>query len=180
MTTDPTNVHPDYERPAPDNIDEWSDEQLQAYKDAKEVEHEQEAQERKAELSREQRDTLAQLEKATNNDGDIPTEQVDIGDATVTVKAKMTGTMEQRFDTIADAETPGDVSGILIDAVTDLIVDDEEPDGEAYDFTDRATWEAYYAKHGSEGLMQIFEVVSDPAMTRRENLKFRGQERDGN
>jgi len=177
MATDPTEIHPEHERPTPDNIDDWSGDQIDAYNEAKDAEHDAEAQERQRELTREQKEALTALESATGNDGEVPTAKIQLGEATVTVKRKLSGELEAKFDAISkNRDDLGAIKDSLIDACHMLIVDDSEPDGDPVDFTDREVWEEYHRRHGSEGLADAFDKLSGPAMDRRDDLEFRGEE----
>lgn len=174
---DPSDIHPEHDQPTPENIDDWSGDQIDAYNEAKERELEEEVQENERELSRKQREMLSTIESATNNDSQVPTAKIEFGDATLEVRRKLTGELESKFDTIAKNEDNlGQIRDCLIDVCTMLIVDDDEPDDDEYDFTDRGTWEAYYDRHGQEGMIDAFNILSEPAMQRRDNLQFRGTE----
>lgn len=190
----PEEVHPEFDMPTQGNIGEWSDEQIERYNELKDRDLETEAQASRAELSTEQRETLAALEGAVTDDGEAtPTVTVDLGEADVEVRTKLTGEIEDCFSRIAserDADVP-DLSNIKDDLLTaiagdpdrgigGLIVDDGEPDDDPHRFTDRETWEVFYAEHGTEGLLEVFDLVADPALARMEELgnsRGRGSER---
>lgn len=176
----PEDVHPEYEQPEPGNIDEWTDDQLDTYRELKHGEHASEARQRQAELSREQQESLAVLESATRDEETYAT--VDLGDdVSLTVRTKLPGDVEMRLQTIAEAENVVAVKDRILDVLVGgettqgLIVDDSESD-KGYGYTDRAVWEAYYARNGSEALMDVFNRVTEPAIERREELQFRGGE----
>jgi len=169
----PKDVHPDHDRPTPENIDEWSEEQLDRFNDLKEAEHEQQVQENRAELSQEQQKTLEALESATLPEDEELTETVQIDQAEVVVRKRVTGEIEQTFTYIQkNRDDLESIANALIDAISELIVDDNE-DGE-YRFTERTVWEEYHRRHGTESLIDVFDIVADPALSRQEELeKFR-------
>jgi len=179
QTTRPEDVHPKYDEFRPENKDEWTEAQIQRYNEAKEAQLETQAQRNRANMAAEQRETLDALRSAVGDD-EVATEPVDIGEATVEVKTKISGELEQHFDAIAeegekDVPRTDNVRQHLIDAITLLIVDGGESEG--YDFGDRRVWEAFYKDEGSEGLYDVFELVSEPARDRREELqKFRNHQ----
>ena len=181
-STDPTQIHPEHDVLSPDNIGDWSDEQIEAYREAKDAELDAQADENKAEVSRKERETIDFLKSTTETEGPQHYETVDIGEAVgasdsveVDVTTKLTGELESKFDAISEEQGKdlpriGNIKDAVIDAITLLIVDDTESDGDRYDFSSRAVWEAYYYDEGSEGLMQIFNAVADPALARYEKL----------
>ena len=165
-SVDPTTIHPEHDTLTPENWDEWTEEQREQYLEAKDAELEEEASENRTELAARELQTLDALRSTTDRDEEL-TETVSLGDAEVTVTTKLSGRVEQVFNRVNQARGDELVEA-LIDGITLLIVDDDE--GGKYDFTSRAVWEAYYYDEGTEGLADVFEVVSDPALTRRENL----------
>jgi hypothetical protein len=132
-------------------------------------------QDRQADLGQDQQDALNTLESAFADD--VPTETVDVGEATLTVRTRFPGTVESAIEAIRDeADKPPEqrsfraVSGELLDAIPALIVDDSEPDEDPYRWTDREVWAAYYERHGSEALFEAFEAIATPALQRMEEL----------
>ena len=189
-SVDPTTIHPEHDTLTPENWDEWTEEQREQYLEAKDEELEADAEQSKAEMARSEREALAFLKSTTEREGPQHTTTVDLaeelgrpGEAPVTVRTKLTGELESKFDVISDEQSKdvpriGNVKDALIDAICMLIVDDTEPDADRYDFSSRAVWEAYYYDEGSEGLMEVFSAVADPALERYEQLgnsRGRGQ-----
>jgi len=171
----PEDVHSEYDQPTPENIDEWTDDQLQRFNELKELEHEQEVQENRAELSREQQETLEVLESATLPEDEELTETVQLDEAEVVVTKRLTGELERMFTYIQmNSDDLEGIANALIDAITALIVDDNEKG--KYRFAERAVWEEYYRRNGTEGLIDVFDIVSEPALSRQEALrKFRSE-----
>lgn len=172
----PEDVHPEHDMLTDANAEDWSEEQVEQYKAAREAQLAGEASENMADLAKEERNTLEALKSATKSEADEElTTTRDIGGVEVTVTTKVSGKLESKFDAISD-ESEKEVPRIrnikeeIIDAILLLIVDDPEPEDSAYDWQSRATWEAFYMDHGSEGLMQVFETLSEPAMERYEQL----------
>ena len=182
-TIDPTSVHPEHDQPTPENIDDWSDQQIAAYNSAKAREHEQRAKQHAADLSREQRGALDQLATLVDDDAEPATETVEIGEAELTVTTKIDGELEDRLDRISrlqDTEEPGAIGeskDLLIRAILGLIVADNETG--RYTWRSRETWEAFYKEHGTEGLAAAFEALVEPAMQRREQRQSFREERPG-
>ena len=175
MGSDPTDVHPEHDHPGPENIGEWSDEQIAEYKRRKESDLQEGADERRAELSQEQRETLGKLRSAV--DETDPTETVTFGDAELVVSAKLDGATEDKIDRIMDAQDSGrlgDVADAMIDVILALIVGDNEPNSDPVDYQDRTVWAEFRADHGTESLANAFETVATPAIDRVDDLKFRG------
>jgi len=177
-SVDPSEIHPEYDVLSPENISEWSDEQVEAYREAKGAV----LLGLRVELAAKERDTLDFLKSTTEPEGPQHTETVNLGealgkeeDATVTVRTKLTGELEAKFDAITDEQAKdlpriANIKDAVIDAITMLIVDDDEPDDDPYTFRSRAVWEAYYYDAGSEGLMEVFNAVASPALERYEDL----------
>jgi len=179
MSDRPEDVHPDYEQLTPENAADWSDEQKEEYSRRKEQQLHEEAKENTSELAKDERETLEVL-RSTTTDEPL-TEEVNLGaeldgdDAFVTVTKRVSGALEEKFDAIteeqqSDAPRIGRIKDTVIDAILLLIVDDDEPDADAYNFQSRQVWESYYYEEGSEGLMEVFEVLADPALSRYEQL----------
>lgn len=179
-TPDPTEIHPEYDRPTPQNIEEWDESQLEAYNEAKDAELTAEAEANRVELAADEKETLETIRSATRRDETL-TEEVDLAEAfngadepiPVTVTKKLTGGLETKLDRIAseqrkDVPRIAEIRDAVIDAIVALIVDDGE-DGR-YTFRSRALWEAYYYDEGMVGLMNVFDVVADPALERYERL----------
>lgn len=178
---DPADVHPEHDVLTPDNADDWSDDQIETYKAAKEADLAEQATENTAEMAKEERETLDAL-RSTTESADELTTTVNLGDAfdgaddvEIEVTTKVTGELEAKFDAISE-ETDKDVPRIanikeeIIDAILLLIVDDPEPETDQYRWGSRAVWEAFYMEEGSGGLMQVFQTISEPAMDRYEEL----------
>ena len=181
MSDRPEDVHPDYQQLTPENAEDWSSEQKARYSELKEQQLHEEAQENTSELAKDERETLEVL-RSTTTDEPL-TEEVNLGaeldgdDAYVTVTKRVSGALEEKFDAIteeqqSDAPRIGRIKDTVIDAILLLIVDDDEPDADAYNFQSRKVWESYYYEEGSEGLMEVFEVLADPALSRYEQLGF--------
>lgn len=152
---------------------------IEEYNDRVRERDERDLLEEKRELSREQRDTIDLL-KSTGSSEEL-TETVQIGDAEVIVRSRMTGELEKAFQRVRDlhAET-GDLTelkDVLIDAILLLIVDDNESG--RYDFQSREVWEAYYEEHGTEGLWTVLDSLMRPANRRLDNLFRRGENESG-
>jgi len=179
-SVDPTEIHPEYDRPTPETIDEWSSEQLEAYNEAKDAELTAEAEQSKAEMAREEKATLEFLKSTTQEESDLHTETLNIGeelgasdDVFVTVKTKLSGELESKFDAITDEQGKdlpriANIKDAIVDAICMLIVDDDESG--KYDFQSRAVWEAYYYEEGSEGILRVFNAVAGPALERYDDL----------
>lgn len=169
---DPSDVHPEHDMPTPENMDDWSDEQLDTYREAKSAELEQQAQENTAEIAEEQRERIEKMRAATGADDADHTETVPLSDdLTLTVTTKMTGELEELFERIR--QNPGDISQLkedLLDAIVLLIEDDPEDEDDDFTYQDRAFWEAYYYEEGTEGLFQVFDQLADPVLTRWNEL----------
>jgi hypothetical protein len=179
MSDRPEDVHPDYQQLTPENAEDWSEDQKARYSELKEQQLHAEAQENTSELAKDERETLEVL-RSTTTDEPL-TEEVNLGaeldgdDAYVTVTKRVSGALEEKFDAIteeqqSDAPRIGRIKDTVIDAILLLIVDDDEPDADAYNFQSRQVWESYYYDAGSEGLMEVFEVLADPALSRYEQL----------
>jgi len=181
-SVDPSEIHPEYDRPEPGNIEEWSDEQLEKWNEANEAELDARVERNKVDMARDEREALDFLQSTTEADSELSTEQVNLGEALdgpddvyVTVRTRVSGELESKFDRIS-AEQEKDLPRIsnikdeVIEAIRWLIVDDDEPDGDRYNFQSRAVWEAYYYDAGSEGLMEVFNAVADPALSRYEAM----------
>lgn len=179
MAQDPTDVHPEYDHPNPDNLDAWSEDQIEEYNRRKDADLEADHQQHRAELTQKQKETVDVLKSTTQPDEPL-TETVSLGDAEVLVSKRLSGRVEECFDAITDEQTKEpegedpprlrNVKGEMITAITELIVDDDEPEGDPYDFQSRATWEAYYYDEGIEGLEQVFNAIAGPALDRYETL----------
>lgn len=171
MSTNPAEVHPDHDLPTPSNIDDWSDDQLEQYRRAKTTELTRDAEERRRSMSQQQRETV-ELLGSTQKDAydDALLDTVQVGDLELTVTSKLTGEVETKLDRVAGSDSLDDVVGTMIDTILYFVVD---ADADA-DVDDPAVWRAYYDRYGTEGLFDAFEQIADPAMERREDLKFRG------
>lgn len=175
MGSDPTDVHPEHDQLRPGNIEDWTEEQIAEYKRRKEGDLQEGADERRAELSQKQRETLGKLRSAV--DETDATETVQFGDAELVVQAKLTGEIERKFDRIMDAQDSGrlaEVSDAMISVITSLVIADNEPDSDPVDYQDAAVWQAFHEEGGIEELGQAFETVCTPAIERVDDLKFRG------
>lgn len=153
----PEDVHPEYDHPTPANADEWSDAQLDRYNELKDAELDARARENRVELSVEEEAALEQLGKET-------------GTATVTfesgteveVKRHLTAAVEDRLDTISEAETLMAAREDIIAAMANLIEDDA--------YASERVWRAYAAEYGTSELFERFTTVAEPALERMEEL----------
>lgn len=177
----PQQVHPEHDRPTPQNLDDWTDEQLDEFNRLKEQDLADDLEEHARESAAARDAALDQL--AGLVDDDQATATVSLGETEVTVREKLTGELEDNLDEISklqDEQRPGvigDSRDLLIDTILLLIVDDDEEG--PYTLQDRETWMAFYREHGSEGLASAFEALVEPALERREDLKKFRDERPG-
>lgn len=128
------------------------------------------------ELTAQRQRELDTLETAFAPDGP-PTATREIGEATLEVRTKLPGAVEQAVERIREEsqQPPAErsfaaVAEELIEAIPKLIVDDDEPDADNYRWTDETTWRAWYDKHGSVALFDVFEYLAEPALDRVEEL----------
>lgn len=157
----------------PELAERLPDEKVEQYNQRVAERDERDLRQAKRERSEEQQELLEQLETVV--DEDEPTATVEIGEITAEVTTKLSGKLEDNIDEISrleDEERPGAISqarDLLIETCIMLVVDDDTEG--LWDLQTWEAWEAYYRKHGSEGLIEAFMTLADPALERRENLK---------
>lgn len=135
------------------------------------------------------REALDVLEGVTETDPSLVTETVTLGQppntAEIVVTKKLTGDLQDTLTEIYDVRqsinvhnpADADPSNLrelkehLINAILMLIVDDDEPNEDPYDWQSRDVWVEFYNRHGIEGLADAFEVLVGPAMRRGEDIK---------
>lgn len=179
-SVDPSTIHPEHDTLTPENWDDWTEEQRERYLEAKDAALEAENEQNRAEMAREEKATLEFLKSTTEEKSDLHTETLNIGeelgaadDVFVTVRTKLSGELESKFDAITDEQGKdlpriANIKDAIVDAICMLIVDDDESG--KYDFQSRAVWEAYYYEEGSEGIMRVFNTVAGPALERYDDL----------
>lgn len=181
-SVDPTEIHPEYDALTPDNWDQWEPEDRERYLEAKESALSEEAEKNRVEMAADEKAALETLRSATQSGAEL-TKTVDLADGLpaaadpipVDVTVKMTGELEATFDRISDQRASDDprlaeLKDAVIDAILTLIVDDPEPSDDPIRWDSRQVWEAFYYDEGMAGLLDVFDVLSDPALTRYEQL----------
>lgn len=181
-SVDPTEIHPEHDTLTPENWDEWDEESRTRYIEAKEAALTEDAEKHRVEMAADEKAALETLRSATES-GDEITKTVDLAEGLpaaaepipVDVTVKMTGELEATFDRISDQRASDDprlaeLKDAVIDAILTLIVDDPEPSTDPIRWDSRQVWEAFYYDEGMTGLLDVFDVLSDPALTRYENL----------
>lgn len=168
---DPEDVHPEYDRPTPENRDEWTDEQIEEWNRRNEKRLEAGLDEQLRELSDEQREKLELLESATREGepGEF-VETVELGDAEIDVTTKPGGEAELKAEELRqyeDTDRIAPAKDALIDLIMIVVVDD--------DYGKRLLWEQYYRKNGADDLMTAVETLTEPWLDRTEAIEsFRG------
>lgn len=158
-----------------------SDEQVEAFNEAQKERMEVDIQERNRELSQEQQERLAIIESATQPDDEPLIETVSFGDHDLTVRTRISGAIERKLARLAEYEqqelTGVDDHDAIVELAIDVISELIQDEG----WRDRDVWRAYYNRHGSEGLLDVTELVAEPARQRREQVadSFRGGRRVG-
>lgn len=145
--------------PAPENIDEWDDEQIE--------EHNQQVKDRlddaieeETGLSDSEQDALEKL-----SDSGPETESVEFSDEVeVDVRVYLNDSMEQRIELLEDVETlqeARDHREDLITVLSWLIMDD--------DYGSKKVWSEYAECYGTNELMLRFLAAVKPALDRAES-----------
>lgn len=164
MSTNPSAIHPEYDRPTPDNLDDWSDEQLEAYNEATEAELDEEARNARTRLTDEQEQALEQLRP------DTETEHVELpaqNNVTVEVKTHTNAEIEAALQAITDAASQDssdlrEIRESMITVLCGLI--------ETEDFNSAEFWRAYGSEFGLGNLMRCVTVVAEPVMEEMEAM----------
>lgn len=149
--TDPTDVHPEYDRPTPENRSEWTDQQLSEWGAAQEEKLEQEGRENRIELSEDQQEALDALADPERED----TAEVELADETLTVKTYMEGRVERKWQRVQNHQ---DDPEAVVDTIAEVMAWMVETDG----YDDRDLWLAYREKYGMQRLMLAFTRVLEP------------------
>lgn len=155
---DPSEIHPEHDRPTPANIDDWSEEQIEAFNHAKETKLEAQARDNREQLTEEQEQALELLEEPEAD----RTATVELGQRTVTVKTYLSKEMEQRIHAIERVQdNPSEAVDDVIDVLTWVIEDD--------DYADEEVWRAFHDRYGTKNLLLRFTKVMEPYLDEVEN-----------
>lgn len=156
--SDPTTVHPTHDQPTPDNLDDWSEEQLALYNTLKE-------QSLGADLAADRADEQAEHEQAAKLLVDAATEGAETAEINlmegikpdeeqpVTVKTYVPGDVERRLATISTLDESVEA---LVFALTTMI---EAPEK----FTRPKLWKLVYEQGGAVVLDSYLDNVLEPA-----------------
>lgn len=148
----------------PEELGKRPDESVEEFQERKRAKLRAALDEQLEDRSGDFREKLATIESAVAGDDDNLTETLPFGDHELTVTTRISGRLEQKLQRIDQHRQDLDeVKNALLDAIQLLIVGPEE-------WADRDVWEAYYLEHGSEGLGNVFELLVEPALQRRERL----------
>lgn len=158
-----------------------SEEQIEAFAEAQDEKISESFAERQQELAEETKEKLEILDEVVTDEDDQLTATVELGEAELVVPTRIPGAVEERIDRLDSLDEGADRAEAVetaIETILHLIVDDDEPDGSEHTWRDRETWEAFYQRHGSEGLSTILELLTEPARERQDRLQsFRDDER---
>lgn len=160
------DVHPEYERPTPENWDDWSDDQLEEYRERAERELESEARENIRELSadaREARDALLADVESRKDTQEVTLSHDGVEDEIVlSVSTTLSGMTERRVERIQGSDTVEDVLPVIVRVFEDVV----ETDG----YDNPAVWEHIYNEAGGIILLDYLEAVLEPAMEVMESV----------
>lgn len=170
MSTDapaPEDVHPEHDVLTPENAEDWTDEQLEAYEEAKRAEHAAESEQNRREFTEQQQAALDRLSKPSENDR--ATVPINADGDEVTVRTSLSPSMEQTFVRVVQ-EDIDDVTGAVYDLIVHVIEDEE--------YADRAVWEAFYADNGTAALRDMFHLLLEPYIDRMQEVEGVGNSPD--
>lgn len=161
---DPASVHPEYERPLPENVDEWSEEQLEEWSRRQEAQLLGEVRERREELREEQEAALDALRSPERED----LAEADVDDMTLRVKTHANKEIEDAVADLAEAHEGPDAAADLqlirtqVPALMAWFV--EEPS----EYADPAVWRAYGERFGIGELSKAYLRVIEPYLDANE------------
>lgn len=178
-SADPSAVHPEYDRPTPENFEEWSQEQLEEWERRNEEEMLGEVRSEREKLEEDQQKALDALRSPEQ----VETEPVTIDDLEFRVKTHANKEIEDTLMELAEAhsgpETAADLRMIRKQVPAMLawfVVDPEE-------YADPAVWRAYGEEFGIGELTKAYLRAVEPYLDANEQdravQKFREVDRRG-
>lgn len=149
-----TQIHPKHERPTPDNIDEWDEDQLEAYKETRESELLESVREKSQDLSEEQKQALDAL---TESVPDTETVDLGLGDGTE-VRTYANEAIENKLNYIRNNQDLDAIRSELCEAMEWFIEDEQYADAEV--------WREFARIRGIGELKQKFLITVRPYLER--------------
>lgn len=161
MSVDPTEVHPEHDRPTPDNWDDWDDEQLDEYKQAAEAELQAEAEANQRELRADEQAARDALVAGATDQIDTETvslhEHVDIDDEIdIEVRTTLSGGAIEKLESIEEDDPASEVLPTVLDVLEEVV---EGPEG----YASRAVWRDVFRNAGVDVFMDYVDALTDPA-----------------
>lgn len=175
---DPADVHPEYDRPTPENLDEWSEEQLEEWDRRNEAKLLGEVRERREELQADQEAALDALRSPEREDYG----EAEVDDLTFKVKTHASSEIEDALAELSETqeggvESAGDLQQIRREVpplMAWFIVEPEE-------YADPAVWRGYADRFGIGELTKAWLRIVEPYLDENEQdravQKFRSLER---
>lgn len=174
---DPAEVHPDYDRPLPDNIDEWSQEQLEEWERRNEAKILGEVREHREKLAEEQEAALDALREPKRKEYG----EAEVDELTFKVRTHASKEIEDAVSALAEAHEGPEAAADLYMIRTQVpavmawfIIEPEE-------YADPAIWRAYAEEFGIGELSKAYLRVLEPYLDANEEdrvvQKFRTIER---
>lgn len=157
---DPSEVHPKHDQPTPENIDDWSEDQLERFNELTDAKLTTDARRERAErLDDDSAEAAQELLGAVTGEGAEQTATVDIADGVLDepmeaeVLTYRPGKVEKR---LARIETVDDAVDALVFAITEMVVAPER-------FTNPEVWHHVYDEGGVKVLEAYLENIMGPA-----------------
>lgn len=161
---DPASVHPEHERPTPDNIDDWTQEQIDRWNELREDEILSEVREDRARLEEEQEEALSALRDPEREEW----AEAEVDDLTFKVRTYANEDVEDGVAALAEAHEGADTAADLRLIRTQVpglmawfIVEPEE-------YADPQVWREYARRFGIGELSKAYLRVVEPYLDANE------------
>lgn len=152
-----------------DNLDEYSEEEIEAYNERKEQDLRERGAEHQRELDEEQQAALEALRDPEEDD----TAQVELGQRTLTVNTYMDEEIERTFERLTENREDPDIQRQLLPEVMAWMIEAPE------EYTDPLIWREYAREYGRDelalALMRVVEPKADRAESDEVVQRFRGE-----
>lgn len=159
MAAQPEEIHPEHERPTPENFDEWTDEQIDAWNSLQEQRLDKEVKDQRRERDAETQEALEALRDPEEED----TAEVELGQTTLTVKTTTNAKVEQLLERLERNRDDADVQRRFIPQVIAWFVESPE------EYTEPDIWREYAREFGRPELAIVMLRVIEPTAERTES-----------